>query len=922
MHNSSPKITFLLMITLIMLVPITNTNLFSNPAAMAQDYDNYAADNSYSKYPTDDKKYECRTGLFEGFFVSSVEFCQFNKFDDKYRKDIRENRTETQGLPGAEGLSGPPGIQGPQGLPGLQGIPGVNGTNGINGTNGVNGTNIQPCVACLLDALVKLDSGALLVNVTANLERGQLGPSGDVSVTLPLVIDVDLALLLQQQLAITLGLDANASIFEICAAIDAEQESLDIAAIIDGLELDLDPIVTAQISQLVNQIAIAISNITGEPIDQALIDEILASIDIDDIVAQITANVQVSLEILEACLGQVPPPLTAETLTVIKNVDCLADAQTCEQNSIQPSNFTIVIDGNNPSQNNFPGSSDPGTNVELEPGTYNVTEQGLDVVTPQLCTNMGFEAGMVVDSTSGLFICTDFSEDCEGEIAIGSPQTCRIDNVLVTTPPPIAGNNVCTVWQDNAPGKDEIFFSGSPDDGETFTTPLNISRNAENSKESQVKCDGNNVYAAWEDETTTFANNDIFFSFSHNNGQTFSTKNISNNTGDSQDAQIAVKGNNVYLVWEDTTRDVFDISFAMSTDGGLTFNTKTISNNPAGGFGSEDPQISLQGNNIYVVWKQDGLSDNFPDIFITRSTDGGQTFSEPDNISNTDGGSQVPQISSEGDNVYVVWEERAPRNEDILFSYSHDSGQTFSAPFNISNSSTIRSFNPQISSQGNNTYVVWEEFTDDDDIFFAMSTNGGQSISTKNLSNNTGDSHEAQISSEGNNVYVVWQDDTPRNDDIFFAMSTNGGQTFSTKNISNNAGNSWFPQISSIENNVYVVWQDDTDTPSGSFNIFFTFSHDGGETFSEPENLSESTGDSLFPQISSNTQTQQQSTNEIITTAGNNNHDDTINDITTKGLTSINSIIEQEEKQKLAEEKLQQSNVMSPPSFQEYNTSR
>ena len=52
--------------------------------------------------------------------------------------------------------------------------------------------------------------------------------------------------------------------------------------------------------------------------------------------------------------------------------------QTCEQNSIQPSNFTIVIEDNNPSQNNFPGSS-TGTNVELEPGAYNVTEQGLDV---------------------------------------------------------------------------------------------------------------------------------------------------------------------------------------------------------------------------------------------------------------------------------------------------------------------------------------------------------------------------------------------------------------------------------------------------------------------------------------------------------------------------------------------------------------
>ena len=44
-----------------------------------------------------------------------------------------------------------------------------------------------------------------------------------------------MATLLQQQLADTLGLDANATIFEICAAIDAK--GLDIAAVIDALEL-------------------------------------------------------------------------------------------------------------------------------------------------------------------------------------------------------------------------------------------------------------------------------------------------------------------------------------------------------------------------------------------------------------------------------------------------------------------------------------------------------------------------------------------------------------------------------------------------------------------------------------------------------------------------------------------------------------
>ena len=126
---------------------------------MAQEYnENYYDNESTVNIQLKINKYECQKGPFEGFFVSSVEFCKF-KFDD--RKDNRDNRT------------GPQGPQGPQGpYAGQQGLQGLPGLPGINGTNGMNGTNIDPCVACLLDALVKLDSGAILVNVSANLERG------------------------------------------------------------------------------------------------------------------------------------------------------------------------------------------------------------------------------------------------------------------------------------------------------------------------------------------------------------------------------------------------------------------------------------------------------------------------------------------------------------------------------------------------------------------------------------------------------------------------------------------------------------------------------------------------------------------------------------------------------------------------------
>ena len=65
MHKSALT-SGLLASSLVMLaiVPFLNNNNISN-TAIAQGYND---DNSYySQYPTDDKKYECRTGPFEGF---------------------------------------------------------------------------------------------------------------------------------------------------------------------------------------------------------------------------------------------------------------------------------------------------------------------------------------------------------------------------------------------------------------------------------------------------------------------------------------------------------------------------------------------------------------------------------------------------------------------------------------------------------------------------------------------------------------------------------------------------------------------------------------------------------------------------------------------------------------------------------------
>ena len=108
------KILVIPMALLMSLILGSGLAAFTSNSAFAQNYgyaddNNYSYDNSYSgssygdssysTYPTDDKPYECRTGPFEGFFVSSVEFCDSKhiKFDDRkdHDRDNRDNKTGT-----------------------------------------------------------------------------------------------------------------------------------------------------------------------------------------------------------------------------------------------------------------------------------------------------------------------------------------------------------------------------------------------------------------------------------------------------------------------------------------------------------------------------------------------------------------------------------------------------------------------------------------------------------------------------------------------------------------------------------------------------------------------------------------------------------------------------------------------------------
>jgi hypothetical protein len=314
------------------------------------DYSQSSYSDSYSEYKTKDKKYECKTGPFEGFFVSSVEFCDVDhKFDDKKDKDVKVGPRGPAGPAGPIGPIGPEGPEGPEGPIGPNGTQGPRGFNGTAGTNGTNATGFE-CVACLLDALAKLETGAVVVDVEVEVPGILVGSlDAFVNITIPLAINLDVATLLQAQIGLSLLGDDNATIFEICAAID-DGLTVDIDVLLGALDAIILPLIDAQIDAQIGDIVLLL-NTTGL-ITTPILDAILASINLTTAIGEINADIEASLELFNDCFGNV-------TFTSTVNGQSLLAAQLQSFNPpIQQMNPTIHQMNPTTQHNSLP-SGDP-----------------------------------------------------------------------------------------------------------------------------------------------------------------------------------------------------------------------------------------------------------------------------------------------------------------------------------------------------------------------------------------------------------------------------------------------------------------------------------------------------------------------------------------------------------------------------------
>ena len=399
-----------------------------------------------------------------------------------------------------------------------------------------------------------------------------------------------------------------------------------------------------------------------------------------------------------------------------------------------------------------------------------------------------------------------------------------------------------------------------PARSQQFSTPKNVSNNADYSFTPQIAVDAaGNIYMAWEDDTN--ANSNILFSRSTDGGATFlpapAAKQVSNSLGCSFSPVMAVDAAaHINIVWEDSSDCSFrtsNIFFSRSTDGGMTFSAPTNLSATMNTALYSVPQIAVDTTgNINVLWESD--TGNLA-IWFSSSRDGGATFSSPKMVSTNPGGSLNAQIAvDKNGNINVVWEDDIAGHSDISFSRSTDNGLNFSPPMNLSNplgNCIANSNTPRIGLDiAANINVVWSNDCGGNfDIFLSRSADNGASFSSpKNLSGTPGSSGNPQLFVDAaGNINVVWEESSPA--DIFFVRSGDAGATFSSaQNLSHNSGpstNAWLTVDAGA--NINVAWE---DTTPGNRDILFTRSTDSGATFfPTPLNLSNNSGLSAAAQI-------------------------------------------------------------------------
>ncbi|MFW5925216.1 MAG: sialidase family protein [Myxococcota bacterium] len=270
------------------------------------------------------------------------------------------------------------------------------------------------------------------------------------------------------------------------------------------------------------------------------------------------------------------------------------------------------------------------------------------------------------------------------------------------------------------------------------------------------------------------------------------------------------------------------------------------------------PRMEVDGDDVFVLWQEIVFSggSHGGEAFFARSTDGGRSFERPTNLSNTtagcgkgrltedrwDNGSLDLALGPEGTLLAAWTEYQGP----LRVSRSTDGGETFSAPLHVGGTGRRPARGPSLAvADGGPVHLAWTVGEDDSaDIRVATSHDGGQSFGPPRVPHRTrghSDAPKLAVDAEGTLHLVHGESPTGmhgRYRVLHLRLNDEGEALGEARVISGPHGEregAHFPSIAlDGDDRVYVVWEHYPDFAKRPRGLGFTLSTDRGARFAPP----------------------------------------------------------------------------------------
>ena len=328
------------------------------------------------------------------------------------------------------------------------------------------------------------------------------------------------------------------------------------------------------------------------------------------------------------------------------------------------------------------------------------------------------------------------------------------------------------VWDDATTGYSEIYYKGSPDGGATWTTAKRLSSTTAGCYRPDIAAGPSGaLHVVWYD----FAPGDyeVYYRKSPDGGITWTTtQRITWTSGGSEYPAIAVDSSgNPHMAWTEYTPGDYEICYKKSTDGGTTWTTaKRLTWNAES---SDEPDLAVDSSgNPHVIW-YDKTPGNY-EIYYSRSTDGGATWTPTKRLTWDSAGSWYPSIAvASSDILHLVWENATSESPEIYYKKSTDGGASWTPTKRLTWTSGL-SGSPQIAvDPSHNPHVVWYDNTPGPyEIYYKKSSNGGTIWAAAERLTWANGSYDPDMAPDpSGHIHVVWQSDLPGNHEIYYMKS-------------------------------------------------------------------------------------------------------------------------------------------------------